>query len=240
MDASASFSKNERDLGCSDVSAGTPATSLPVAPRAIAYMDAAYVERMLKADFPGISIDYRKLVLFLSRDQELARLRYYTCRSFLDWPPTKGQIITRQNLERFFRFLSHVPSVELRFGRLEKRRNRRDPRLIRYEQKRTDVELACDLLEDAIAGKMTTAILFAGDSDFVPAVEKAKGHGVGIHLYHGRGESRPHRDLYKLADRRTPIDRFLLERIGRDPNKDPRERRDPPADAQGRALRESA
>jgi uncharacterized LabA/DUF88 family protein len=54
--------------------------------------------------------------------------------------------------------------------------------------------------------------LIAGDSDFIPAVEKAKAEGVVVHLFHGPAA---HRDLIHASDTRTLITLELLHLVSR-------------------------
>jgi hypothetical protein len=56
-----------------------------------------------------------------------------------------------------------------------------------------------DLVRHAAAGHIQHAVLVAGDSDFVPAVEAAKEHGVTVSLWCGHANT-VHRDLISLAD----------------------------------------
>ncbi|MGH2715646.1 MAG: NYN domain-containing protein [Thermoleophilaceae bacterium] len=64
----------------------------------------------------------------------------------------------------------------------------------------------------AAKGQITDAILVAGDSDFLPAVEAAKAEGILLRLFHGHN---PHNDLRRMADERVQIDAAFIERIRR-------------------------
>ncbi len=59
--------------------------------------------------------------------------------------------------------------------------------------------LSVDIVRHAAAGHIQHAILLAGDSDFVPAVEAAKEHGVTVSLWCGTAKT-VHKDLIALAD----------------------------------------
>jgi hypothetical protein len=91
---------------------------------------------------------------------------------------------------------------------------------IRFEQKRVDILLGVDLVRLSAKGQITDAVIVAGDSDFLPAIEAAKGDGILIRLFHG---CRPHDALLLVADERAQIDREFIDRIRRRPA----ERRDP-------------
>jgi len=43
-----------------------------------------------------------------------------------------------------------------------------------YEEKRTDVNIAIKILEDAFLKKYDRAIIMSGDSDIVPSIESVK------------------------------------------------------------------
>jgi len=57
---------------------------------------------------------------------------------------------------------------------------------------------------------ISDAAFFAGDSDFLPAIDAAKPEGVVIHLFHGQ---HPHNDLVTRCDERTRIDQVFIDSI---------------------------
>lgn len=79
-------------------------------------------------------------------------------------------------------------------------------------QKGVDVELGLDLAELAASRGLRRIVLVAGDGDFVPAVERARSHGVAIHLAHGPGASE---DLRAVCDLRTRLDLVLRDQARR-------------------------
>ena len=99
----------------------------------------------------------------------------------------------------------------MRLGRLEYRGNRADGAPI-FEQKRVDILLGVDIAQLSAKGQIQQAVLVAGDSDFIPAIEVAKNEGVLVTLYHG---SRPHADLRRQADERYRIDQPLIDSVMR-------------------------
>jgi len=82
-----------------------------------------------------------------------------------------------------------------------------------FEQKRVDIKLAVDLVLLATKRQITRAAIVTGDSDFLPAIQAAKNEGVLIHLFHGGGDNRPHRDLWDTADSRTEITMALINGV---------------------------
>jgi uncharacterized LabA/DUF88 family protein len=75
-----------------------------------------------------------------------------------------------------------------------------------------DILLGVDLARLAAMGRISDAVIVAGDSDFVPAIRAAKDDGVLIRLVHGRS---PHRAIASIADERIRIDQALIDRIRR-------------------------
>jgi len=55
-------------------------------------------------------------------------------------------------------------------------RQRGEYEYIRHEEKMTDVNIACHMLTDAMAGRFDVALLISGDSDLVPPVQNIRQH----------------------------------------------------------------
>ena len=79
-----------------------------------------------------------------------------------------------------------------------------------FQQKRVDILLGVDLTLLAAKRQIQTAILIAGDSDFIPAVRAAKDEGVAMVLVHG---DNCHHDLWQEADERFRIDQKLIDSV---------------------------
>ncbi len=60
--------------------------------------------------------------------------------------------------------------------------------------------------------RITHASIFAGDSDFLPAITIAKNEGVQITLFHGIKHP-PHDDLWQCADERVRLTERLIYAI---------------------------
>jgi len=81
----------------------------------------------------------------------------------------------RTNLQRFITKLRRLPRFEVKFGELQ---------IIggEFNQKMIDVLMSIDIVEKCLGKQIQHAILIAGDSDFIPAIKRAKDYGAIIHL----------------------------------------------------------
>jgi len=105
---------------------------------------------------------------FLDPETEtLARVKYFT-----SW--VKGNRESQGRQRMFINALKICcPNLEIHYGRFlakkrECRRCGREHRL--YEEKKTDVNIACHMLTDAFCRKHERVYVVSGDSDLVPAV----------------------------------------------------------------------
>jgi len=120
--------------------------------------------------------------------------------------------------EEFFERLEEIPRFEVRLGRVAFRGwkkwnnpdgvcvhglNNRSPYL---KQKGVDLRVAVDIVHFASTQRIRRAVLIAGDSDYVPAIEVVKMHGVVIKLIHGGKKNPPHRKLLLSCDERLELD----------------------------------
>lgn len=81
---------------------------------------------------------------------------------------------------------------------------------ITYHEKKTDVNIAIELLSDAIDKKMDVALLITADSDLVPAIEKAKKYNPDIKILILFPPSRTSKALSKVVDHFEWISRNRL------------------------------
>jgi uncharacterized LabA/DUF88 family protein len=90
---------------------------------------------------------------------------------------------TSQNQEAYLRALSTTPLVEIILGKFKQKRVRcgvpqctwNGDRLYNIpEEKRTDVNIAIFMVDDAYQNRCDHFILFSGDSDLVPALNMVK------------------------------------------------------------------
>jgi uncharacterized LabA/DUF88 family protein len=64
----------------------------------------------------------------------------------------------------------------------------------------------------ALTRQITKAILLAGDSDFMPAVEVVKQNGVLVELWHGPKDT-VHDELWRACDDRVEIDKACFQGV---------------------------
>lgn len=179
--------------------------------RVAIFIDAGYLEKILEKDFGGARIDYGKLAAELSSGKELLRTYSYNCPPYQGNPPTPDEAKRKAGADAFYAQLKKLPRFAVRLGRLTKRSCRKCGDTV-FQQKRADLMLGVDLANMSARQAISKAVLVAGDSDLIPAVEVAKECGVLVHLYHG---TTPHRDLLDLCDDRTLITKALIDKVKR-------------------------
>lgn len=144
----------------------TPATRR----RAIVYVDGFNLYFGLKA--AGLRhrywLDIAKLAeQFLLPDQDLVGVKYFTAR--VSSPPDK---VDRQSA--YLDALEALGEVEIYEGHFQRKPMRCfscNARIIRYEEKMTDVQIATSLLIDAFMDEFDVAVIVSGDGDLVPPVK---------------------------------------------------------------------
>ena len=183
-----------------------------MADRAAIFIDGAYLEFCLRHEFHQARIDYQKLAETMAGTADLLRTYYYHCPPYQGNPPTSEERERYANRRRFYTALDRLPRYKVRLGILEKRGEEADGITPRFQQKRVDILLGVDLVQLAAKRQIQQAILLAGDSDFIPAVEVAKAEGVLVRLYHGNG---CHSDLWQEADERVRIDDAFINSVRR-------------------------
>ncbi|SMF11593.1 NYN domain-containing protein [Pseudobacteriovorax antillogorgiicola] len=168
--------------------------------RAAIFIDGGYIQSQFKHNH--IDPDWEEISDFLLeplRQQvplDLLRCYYYYCAPWMSQEPTESELKRMENHKEFVSDIENLDRWAMRLGKLEKRW---DGKKEYFEQKRVDVLLSVDLVRHAAAGHIQHAVLVAGDSDFVPAVEAAKEHGVTVSLWCGNFRT-VHKDLIALAD----------------------------------------
>jgi uncharacterized LabA/DUF88 family protein len=168
--------------------------------RAAIFIDGGYLQTQLKIH--NVDADYAELADFFlsplraSFPLDLLRCYYYYCAPYMSPEPTEDELKRMETHKKFVQAIQSLGRWAIRLGKLQKRwEGQREV----YEQKRVDVLLSVDLVRHAAAGHIQHAILVAGDSDFVPAVEAAKEHGVTLTLWCGHYNT-VNNDLIALAD----------------------------------------
>ncbi|MCC8623148.1 NYN domain-containing protein [Xanthomonas vesicatoria] len=160
-----------------------------------------------ESSFDGARIDYSKFVQHVLQGSDVLRTYYYDCPPYQSSHPTEEEAQRFAGKEKFFNALSRLPRFQVRQGKLERRGTA--PNFV-FQQKRVDILLGVDMVELAATRQIQKAILIAGDSDFVPAIEAVKRHGVLTVLWHGphiRGPGNTvHDELWDQFDERFEID----------------------------------
>ncbi|MGC9314290.1 MAG: NYN domain-containing protein [bacterium] len=141
--------------------------------RTAIFIDAGYFKKVLD-DF-NIKVDYLKLSEILASGCNRLRTYYYDCPPYLSSEPTQSERDRKSGFDRFITYLVNQPRFEAKLGRLQKIDNV-------YKQKMVDVLLSLDLVRLALEHQIQKAIIIAGDSDYVPAIQIAKYAGVVVTL----------------------------------------------------------
>ncbi len=179
------------------------------------FIDGAYLDKLLAGP---LAVGDRPLLLDMKRLPALLagakpwRTFYYHAFPHVSDPPEPAEYAARERKAKFVGFLAREPRWVIREGVVERRGGHRPGDWV-YEQKRSDVQLAVDLVRLAWRGEIARAVILAGDSDFVPAVEDAKAAGVRVAVRAWPGTI--HDDLLKSVGDRTPLDAAALRAIAR-------------------------
>lgn len=181
--------------------------------RVAIFIDGACFAYVLRDEFGEPKIDFNLLAQSLAGSMTLLRTYYYHCLPYQSDPPTTDEATRFGKMQAFVNQLNRLPRFDVRLGKLAFRGLRQDGSPI-LTQKRVDIMLGVDLVLLAAKGQISNAILVAGDSDFLPAVEVARNEGVVLHLYHGTRHP-PHRELWDACDERTAITQDLIDNIRR-------------------------
>lgn len=176
--------------------------------RTAIFIDGAYADYVLRGEFGGARVDFALLADALVADGELLRTYYYHCLPHQSSPPTDEEKQRFSRMQSFLSCLDRLSRFEVRLGKLARRGTDDDGRPV-FIQKRVDIMLGVDLTLLSAKHQIATAVLVAGDSDFIPAIKIARNEGIVVHLYHG---NRPHRELWDCCDERTPFSQELIDR----------------------------
>jgi uncharacterized LabA/DUF88 family protein len=176
------------------------------------FIDGGYFEKILKNEFGEVTIDFKKLVEVLVEGRELLRVYYYNWLPYQSNIPTPEESERFSKKEKFFSYLRKLPRFSVRLGKLAFRGTDGEGNKI-FEQKGIDTLLSIDMVNLAATRQVSDIVLLAGDSDYVPAVEVTKTHGVGVILYHSQKRDSYHIDLWQICDERYPIIQATINKI---------------------------
>lgn len=174
-------------------------------------------------EFPKVIEQIKTKVIEKTPDTvDILRTFYYDCLPYQSQSPTESERIRYGKKLGFFNYLETLPRVQVRQGRLAIRGKNSNGIPI-FQQKRTDLLLGLDFAELSTKRQVSHIALFAGDSDFCPAVDFAKKEGVCVWLFHGprfsksmsKGECTFAEDLWKCCDERCEIDQKFVDLIKR-------------------------
>lgn len=176
--------------------------------RTAIFIDGAYLDHVLKDEFQHVRIDFAKLSARMAGDAQVLRTYYYHCPPYQSTPPTEDERQRYSERRRFYAALDRLPRYMVRLGRLARRSAPGEAP--RFEQKRVDILLGVDLVLLAAKGQIQEAIILAGDSDFIPALEVARQEGVLVRLFHGASR---HNELWEEADERVRITQDFIDSV---------------------------
>jgi uncharacterized LabA/DUF88 family protein len=139
----------------------------------IAYIDGFNLYYGALSQTPYRWLDLDQLVRRLRPHDQIVKVKYFT--ALIDGP-------SQQKQKTYLEALSSLPSIEIVMGNFKRKtvecgntscpgNLRANRRFQTYEEKRTDVNIALHMLDDAHQGRSIRFILISGDSDLVPAIE---------------------------------------------------------------------
>lgn len=175
------------------------------------FIDGGYAKKL--CDLFNTRISYAKFSDHVAKGQERLRTYYYDCPPYAGSPPTSDERTRQRNFDRFITKLQFESRFQVRFGRLARHIAVDGPPL--FEQKMVDILLAVDLVQLSVQHQIQRAVLWANDSDFVPAIEVAKNAGVVVELYHF-GNPQPNQELKIACDDCIVIGEEMVQAIALD------------------------
>ncbi len=172
-----------------------------MAERVMIFIDGSNLYHSLKNHFGRTDLDIGKFTQRLLARRRLTRIYYYNAKVGFKEEPERYK-----KQQAFFTGVNAIPYTELRLGRLV---YNNWPNVPPYE-KGTDVQLATDMLTHSFRDNYDVAILVAGDTDFVGALQAVKDTGkhVEVALFGRVGTSW---QLRRVADKVIPLNSRLLK-----------------------------
>lgn len=154
----------------------------------------------LKNHFRRTDIDIGRFCNKILDGRFLVRIYYYNAIVSSKEEPERYK-----EQEKYFAGVEAIPYTELRLGRLVYNNWPSTPPI----EKGVDIMLATDMLKHGFKDNYDVAILVAGDSDFVGALQAIKNTGkhIEVALFGNQKTSVP---LRKVADKTINIDGRLL------------------------------
>jgi uncharacterized LabA/DUF88 family protein len=191
----------------------TPNACAPRTLRSAVFIDGAHLSKTLRHAYPDVGrIGYDKLAALVAGPTELLRTYYYNALPYVSHQPTDEELERASKRRRFHDALRHLPNVTVREGRCSRTWSA-DRQAYVYKQKYVDVSLCADLVRLASKNRIDVAVLVAGDSDFIPAVEVAKDEGVQVKLLCSPNPREVHADLVAIVDQRMTLDAAMIDAV---------------------------
>lgn len=166
------------------------------------FIDGGYLNAILHK-WKDLELDYLKLSNKLANKINARRLRtyYYNCLP-IKREGDKQSKEFYESRKKFYDKINLLPRFEVKFGELQYIKGI-------YKQKKIDVLMSLDIVDKCFGGQIQHVILVVGDSDFIPAIEKAKDYGAIVHLFaHDKSINRA---LIGKVDEFYPLDKSILE-----------------------------
>jgi uncharacterized LabA/DUF88 family protein len=199
--------------------------------RIATFIDAGYWHKVMRNHFHSPLVDFTKLSQVVAGNKEILRTYFYDCLPFQDNPPTPEQKDFYRKRQAFVEAIKRIPRFEVRLGKLVRReihfvtdegeRCRLATQeeidagatnfITKYEQKSIDLLLGTDLVKLAAKQSISTAVLIAGDHDFVTPVRAAKEEGILVRLYYKHGSVSS--ELLGLCDDKIEITQQFVDSI---------------------------
>jgi uncharacterized LabA/DUF88 family protein len=169
--------------------------------RVMIFIDGSNLYHSLKKFFKRTDLDIGKFCNKVLQKRRLVRIYYYNAKVGFREEPERYR-----DQQKFFASVDAMPYTELRLGRLVYNDWPSTPPF----EKGVDVQLATDMLNHNFKNNYDTAILVAGDNDFVGALQSIKDNGknVEVALF---GKESTSLQLRKVADRVIIINKQLLK-----------------------------
>jgi uncharacterized LabA/DUF88 family protein len=188
--------------------------------RCAIFIDGGYLEKLTKNEFNSARIDFSRFASRIAQNQsgEILRIYYYHCLPYQHNPPLPDEKTRFSKRQNFYSTLERLPRFQVRLGKLEYRGEKKDGSPI-FEQKRVDMLIGIDMVLLSATRQIETAILVAGDSDYIPAIEIIKQHGVLAVLWHGPrrskcdGSDTVHQQFWDIFDERRELTQEIIDSV---------------------------
>ena len=137
------------------------------------FIDGSNMYHSLKNYFRRTDLDIGRFSSKLLDRRRLVRVYYYNAKVGMKEEPERYK-----DQQKFFDGIAAIPYTELRLGRLVYNNWPNSPP---YE-KGVDIQLATDMITHSFKNNYDVAILVAGDSDYVGALQAVKDNGKNVEV----------------------------------------------------------